>query len=74
MFNNRFIQALGVVAACFLLLKGASWILSSLLRISAGFGYWLRFTLMPHAWQIAIAAGLIYLLLTALTNGRRNSF
>jgi hypothetical protein len=74
MFNSRFIQALGVVAACFLLLQGASWILSSLLKISAGFGSWLQYALLPHTWQIAIAAGVIYLLLTALTNGRRGSF
>lgn len=74
MFNNRFLQALGVVAACFLLLQGGFWILNSLLRISFGFGAWLRYTVMPHTLQIAIAAGVIYLLLTALTNGRRGSF
>jgi uncharacterized membrane protein YjjP (DUF1212 family) len=74
MLNDRFIQALGIVAACFLLLQGGLWILNSLLRISSGFGYWLQYTLMPHAWQIAIAAGVIYLLLNALTNGRRRFF
>ena len=74
MLNGRFIQALGIVAACFLLLQGAAWILNSLLRISSGLGYWLQSVLLPHAWQIAIAAGVIYLLMMALTNGRRGSF
>lgn len=74
MFNNRFIQALGLVAACFLLLQGTAWILNSLLRITAGFGYWLRYVLMPHAWQIAIAVGVIYLLLNALSRDRGDSF
>ena len=71
MLNSRFLQALGIVALCFLLLQGLSWILNSLLNISAGFSNWLRYNLLPHTWQIAIAAGVIYLLLNAVFSNRR---
>ncbi|MCU0527453.1 MAG: hypothetical protein MUF72_21820 [Elainella sp. Prado103] len=69
--NSRFINALGIVALCYILLQLFTWIMNSLFRITAGLGSWLRYTVAPHAWQIAIAAGVIYLLYTAVTTGGR---
>jgi hypothetical protein len=68
--NSRFINALGIVAACYILLQALFWITNSAFWITQSFGYWLRYILLPHTWQIAIAAGVIYLLYTALTSGR----
>ncbi len=71
--NNAFLKALGIVALCYIVLQAFSWILSSLFRITQGLGYWVRYTLIPHSWQIAIAIGIVYLLYTAL-NGRRGDY
>jgi hypothetical protein len=70
--NSRFINALGIVALCYIMLQALSWITISIFRITQGLGYWMRYTLLPHAWQIAIAMGLVYLVYTAATSeGRR---
>lgn len=69
--NSRLINALGIVALCYILLQLGTWILNSVLSITAGFGYWLRYTVTPHAWQIAIALGILYLLYTAITSSDR---
>ncbi len=68
--NSRFINALGIVALCYITLQAFSWITVSVLRITQGFGSWIRYTVLPHTWQIAIAVGLVYVLYTAATSGR----
>jgi hypothetical protein len=68
--NHAFLKALGLVALCYITLQALSWIFSSVFRITQGLGYWFRYTLMPHTWQIAIAIGIVYLLYTAATDRR----
>ncbi len=71
--NHAFLKALGIVALCYFVLQALTWIATSLFSITQGLNYWLLYTLLPHAWQIAMAIGIIYLLLTAVT-GRRGSY
>ncbi len=70
--NRRFLYVLGIGALCYLVLQGLSRIVSSLSSVFASFNYWIRWQLLPHTWQIAIALGLLYLLYTAVFGrGRR---
>ena len=70
MFSNPFVRAIGLVALCYLVLQALGWGLNSLSILAASFSYWVRFTLIPHGWQIALAIGVVYLLLTAVTTSR----
>ncbi|HEY9752770.1 MAG TPA: hypothetical protein V6C46_07455 [Coleofasciculaceae cyanobacterium] len=72
MFNNPFVRAAGLVAICYIVLQALGWVLRSIAVISTSFSYWIRHTLIPHAWQIGLAIGVIYLVLTALTSSRNN--
>ncbi|HEY9643117.1 MAG TPA: hypothetical protein V6C57_21695 [Coleofasciculaceae cyanobacterium] len=70
MFNNPFVRAAGIVAICYLLLQALGWGLNSLSVIAGSFSFWVRYTLVPHAWQIGLAAGVAYMVITALTTSR----
>ncbi|MBD3884583.1 hypothetical protein IFO70_22850 [Phormidium tenue FACHB-886] len=70
MFNNPFVRAAGIVAICYVLLQALGWGLKSLAAIAGSFSAWIRFILVPHAWQIALAAGVAYMIITALTTSR----
>lgn len=70
MFNNPFIRAAGIFAICFILLQALGWALTSLVTIASSFSYWVRYVLVPHAWQIGLAAGVAYLVVTAMTTSR----
>lgn len=70
MFNNPFVRAMGLMAICYLVLQALGWGLNSLVYLTQGFSFWVKYTLIPHAWQIALAIGVIYLLLTAVTTSK----
>jgi hypothetical protein len=71
MFNNSFARAVGIVAICYLLLQTLGWGLDSLAAIASGFSFWIRYTLVPHAWQFGLAAGAAYLIMTTMTSRER---
>ncbi len=70
MSRNPFLRAIGLVAVIYIILKALSWGANSAFWILQSLSYWVRWTLLPHAWQVALAAGVIYLLLTALTTSK----
>ncbi|HEY9631127.1 MAG TPA: hypothetical protein V6C84_27875 [Coleofasciculaceae cyanobacterium] len=70
MFNNPFVRAAGIFAICYFLLQALGWGLTSVAAIANSFGYWVRYVLVPHAWQIGLAAGVAYMVITALTTSR----
>lgn len=70
MLNNPFIRAIGLVALCYLLLQALGWGLHSAALLADSFSYWVKYILIPHAWQIGLAVGVAYLILTAVTTSR----
>ncbi len=60
--NNKFVQAVGVASIAYVFFLSLSWALSALTRATFGFTYWMRYTLQPNSWLIAIALGVVWLL------------
>lgn len=70
MLNNPFVRAIGLVAICYLVLQALGWGLNSVAALAQSFSFWVRYILIPHAWQIALASGVIYLLFTAVATSK----
>ncbi|WAL58801.1 hypothetical protein [Thermocoleostomius sinensis] len=70
MTRNIFVQALGIAASCYLLLRLSGWLLGSLATILIGLSNWTRYTLLPMSEEIAIAVGLMFLLGVAIFSSR----
>ncbi|MBC7824384.1 MAG: hypothetical protein H7126_10970 [Candidatus Parcubacteria bacterium] len=60
MFSNPF----------YVLLLTVGWGLHSVATILDSFSGWVRYTLVPHSWQIGIAIGVAHLVTTAMTTSR----
>ena len=70
LFKNTFIQALGVAALVYLSLQTLGWGLESVLNILESFARWYRFSGSKWLEEIAIAAGLAFLLFAAVINSK----
>jgi hypothetical protein len=70
--NNRFVQAMGVAAIAYLGFLGASWALSAFSHVAMGFFYWVRSSLLPMSWEIALAIGVLWFLGSAVFSSRNS--
>ena len=70
LFKNTFIQALGVAALVYLSLQALGWGLESILNILESFARWYRFSGSKWLEEIAIAAGVAFLLFAAVINSK----
>ncbi|NJL02513.1 MAG: hypothetical protein HC910_18880 [Spirulinaceae cyanobacterium SM2_1_0] len=70
LFDNVFVQSLGVGAAVYLILKALGWGIEAILRILEGFSRWYRFSAIGWAEEAAIAIGVVYLLVAAIASSR----
>lgn len=70
--NNKFVQAVGVAGVAYVSFLGLSWVLSALANVTSGFISWMRYSLLPNSWQIALALGVLWLLWSAVTSSRDN--
>ena len=70
LFKNTFIQALGVAALVYLTLQAFGWGLESILHILESFARWYRFSGSKWLEEIAIAAGVGFLLIAAVINSK----
>jgi hypothetical protein len=68
--NNRFVQAMGVAAVCYVGFWGISWALKALSYTASSFFYWVQYSFLPMSWEIALGAGLVWFLWSAVTNSR----
>lgn len=71
LFNNKFIQALGVGLFFYLVLKLLGSGLYSIVRILESFSRWYRYSAIPHAEEAAIAIAVLFLLISAVMSGQR---
>lgn len=70
LFKNTFIQALGVAALVYLILQALGWSLESILHILESFARWYRYSGSKWFEEMAIAAGVGFLLIAAVINSR----
>lgn len=73
LFNNNFIQALGVAALVYLLLLFFGWGLKSVLLMLETFSRWYRIYGIKYAEEAAIACGLAFLLIASVVNSRNRN-
>jgi hypothetical protein len=74
MFSNKFVQSLGVAAFVYLLLRLTGWGFDAFLRMLESFARWYRYSAVPWSEEIAIAAGLLFLLVSAFFSSRSSRF
>lgn len=72
LFKNTFIQALGIAALVYLMLQALGWGIESILRALEGFSRWYRYSGSKWLEEVAIVAGLVYLLFAAVVNSRNS--
>jgi hypothetical protein len=70
LFNNRFVQALGVAALVYLTFQFLGWGTESILNILESFSRWYKFWGIKWAEEAAIAFSLLFLLISAVTSSR----
>jgi hypothetical protein len=69
-FRNPFIQAIGLGAFVYLIFRASVWILLGIAGIMSGLAGWLGYSLVPWSEEVAIAIGVIYVLVAALFSSR----
>ncbi len=68
LFKNRFIQSVGVAAIVYIIFQALAWALEAILNILESFARWYRIHGIDLAEEVAIAAGVIFLIISAITS------
>ncbi len=69
-YRNVFIQAIGLAAIAYLILITLNWGMVNLLRLLESFGSWYRFRFIHWAEEVAIAIGILYLIVVGVLSSR----
>ena len=72
MFNNPFIQAVGVAATAYLIFRSLAWAIFAVASIMQSFASWLKWNFVPWSEEVAIGIGVAFLIYVAATTSRRN--
>lgn len=68
--KNKFVQSIGVAAIIYLLFQALAWGMEEILSVLESFSRWFRLYAVPKAEEAAIAFGLLYLIISAVTNSK----
>jgi hypothetical protein len=70
LLKNSFIQSVGVAAIAYILLLALGWGIEAILRLIESFSRWYRFYAINWIEEAAIALGIIWFLISAVSSSK----